>query len=202
MRDLEEIKQAVLDCKLCELRKTSRKSVPGFGNPHASIVLVGEAPGAAEIQKGKPFQGRAGQCLNNMLQEAGICRDDLYITNVVKCRPPENRTPTTQEIEKCSGYLWRELEIIQPRIIVCLGATAFKELAGHAYLNKSITEVRGKVLSISCVGFNTINIIPTWHPAFVLRGGRGERMLQCIEDLKKAKEKAEFRDDKILQENG
>jgi DNA polymerase len=141
-KKLESIKQQVIECKKCELSKTRTNSVPGKGNFHSDVIFVGEAPGKNEDKHGEPFIGVAGKKLTNALEGAGISREQVYITNIVKCRPPENRVPTTIERSTCQEYLKQEISIIKPKIICVLGNTAFNSLLGGS----EITKFRGKVV--------------------------------------------------------
>lgn len=139
---LEIIKQNVIECTKCELSKTRTNSVPGKGNFHSNVIFVGEAPGKNEDKKGEPFIGIAGKKLSIALEGAGISREEVYITNIVKCRPPKNRVPTTIERGTCQEYLKQEIAIIKPKIICILGNTAFNSLLGGS----EITKFRGKLV--------------------------------------------------------
>ena len=139
---LEVIKQNVIKCTKCDLSKTRTNSVPGKGNFHSNVIFVGEAPGKNEDKKGEPFIGIAGKKLSIALEKAGISREEVYITNIVKCRPPKNRVPTTIERETCQEYLKQEISIIKPKIICILGNTAFNSLLGGS----EITKFRGKLV--------------------------------------------------------
>ena len=141
-KKLQEIKQQVIECTKCELSKTRNNSVAGKGNFKSDVIFVGEAPGTNEDLKGEPFIGIAGKKLSMALESAGITRDEVYITNIVKCRPPNNRVPTTNERETCKDYLKKEIEIIKPKIICILGNTAFGSLLD----GKEITKYRGKIV--------------------------------------------------------
>ena len=141
-KKLEKIKQQVIECTKCELSKTRNNSVAGKGNFKSDVIFVGEAPGKNEDLKGEPFIGIAGKKLSMALESAGITRDEVYITNIVKCRPPNNRVPTTNERETCKDYLKKEIEIIKPKIICILGNTAFGSLLD----GKEITKYRGKIV--------------------------------------------------------
>ena len=141
-KKLQEIKQQVIECTKCELSKTRNNSVAGKGNFKSDVIFVGEAPGKNEDLKGEPFIGIAGKKLSLALESAGITRDEVYITNIVKCRPPNNRVPTTNERETCKDYLKKEIEIIKPKIICILGNTAFGSLLD----GKEITKYRGKIV--------------------------------------------------------
>ena len=139
---LETIKQNVIECTKCDLSKTRTNSVPGKGNFHSNVIFVGEAPGKNEDKNGEPFIGIAGKKLSIALEGAGISREEVYITNIVKCRPPKNRVPTTVERETCQEYLKQEITIIKPKIICILGNTAFNSLLGGS----EITKFRGKLV--------------------------------------------------------
>ena len=141
-KKLHEIKQQAIECTKCELSKTRNNSVAGKGNFKSDVIFVGEAPGKNEDLKGEPFIGIAGKKLSMALESAGITRDEVYITNIVKCRPPNNRVPTTNERETCKDYLKKEIEIIKPKIICILGNTAFGSLLD----GKEITKYRGKIV--------------------------------------------------------
>jgi len=140
--ELETTRQNVTECTKCELSKTRTNSVPGKGNFQSDVIFVGEAPGRNEDKKGEPFVGIAGQRLTLALEEAGISRESVYITNVVKCRPPNNRVPTISERNTCHDYLQKEISIIKPKIICILGNTAFNSILGGS----EITKYRGKIV--------------------------------------------------------
>ena len=139
--NLEKVRQNVIDCTKCELCKTRTHSVPGKGNFNSDVMFVGEAPGKNEDLHGEPFVGVAGKKLSLALENAGVSRDEVYITNTVKCRPPNNRVPSVKEKETCHEYLQKEIEIIKPKIICVLGNTAFGSILGGT----EITKFRGKV---------------------------------------------------------
>jgi DNA polymerase len=141
-QELEIIKQNVINCTKCDLCKTRTNSVPGKGNFQSDVIFVGEAPGRNEDKNGEPFIGVAGKKLSIALDEAGISRDSIYITNVVKCRPPKNRVPNTAERNTCQEYLKQEISIIKPKIICILGNTAFSSILGGS----EITKFRGKIV--------------------------------------------------------
>ena len=140
--ELTTIKDQVIDCTKCDLAKTRTNSVPGKGNFHSDVIFVGEAPGKNEDKYGEPFVGAAGKKLSAALGKVGITREEVYITNVVKCRPPNNRIPNTEERETCTGYLIQEILIIKPKIICILGNTAFNSILGGS----EITKYRGKIV--------------------------------------------------------
>lgn len=159
--DLDSLRALCASCRECPLRKSAAQVVFGRGSPDAVLMFVGEAPGADEDRKGEPFVGKAGQLLDKIIGVAGINRSDIYITNVCKCRPPGNRTPKDSEADACQPYLTRQIEIIQPRIIVCLGSLATQRLV---HPRAKVTSVRGRVFEKG-----GIKIIPTFHPAALLR---------------------------------
>jgi len=142
MSEMDSIRAQVISCIKCNLSKTRTNAVPGKGNLKAEILFIGEAPGRNEDLKGEPFVGAAGNILSEALASSGLSRDDVYITNVVKCRPPNNRIPLQEEKESCQPYLSKELEIIKPKIICIMGNTAYGSLLG----GNSITKNRGKII--------------------------------------------------------
>ena len=142
IQKLDEIRKQVIECTKCELCKTRHNSVPGKGNFRSEVIFVGEAPGRNEDRKGEPFVGAAGKKLSLALENAGIERNEIYITNVVKCRPPDNRIPNTNERDLCREYLKQEIAIIKPKVICILGNTAFKSILDGS----EITKYRGKVV--------------------------------------------------------
>ncbi|MGH9405474.1 MAG: uracil-DNA glycosylase [Terriglobia bacterium] len=175
---LDDIRTDLGDCRRCKLWKGRKQIVFGQGNPHAELMFVGEGPGADEDEQGLPFVGRAGQLLNKMLQLVGIRREDVYICNVVKCRPPGNRTPETEEIEACSPFLFRQIDAVRPRLICCLGAPAARTVLG---IKEGITKVHGQFLD-----YRGTKALATVHPAYVLRNMREEIILR--EDFTKIRD--------------
>lgn len=161
---LKQIREDIGDCTRCRLHAGRKNIVFGVGNPDAEIMFVGEGPGADEDIQGEPFVGRAGQLLNNMISAMGLKREDVYIANVVKCRPPGNRTPERDECETCSPFLLRQIQTIRPRIIVALGAVAAKTLLA---MNDTMSNLRGRVYD--CLG---TKLAVTYHPAYLLRDPR------------------------------
>ena len=159
MAVLEEIKNQVITCTKCDLCKTRKNSVPGKGNSKAKIIFIGEAPGRSEDKAGEPFVGAAGKKLSGALEKAGITRESVYITNVVKCRPPNNRVPTIAEKESCKKFLEAEIEIIKPKVICIMGNTAYQSLLGGS----NITKERGKFIEK-----NGLQYFLTLHPAAVI----------------------------------
>lgn len=158
---LLKIREDIGDCTRCKLHKGRNKIVFGDGNPNAKLVFIGEGPGADEDAQGLPFVGRAGKLLTQMIEAMGLQRKDVYICNVVKCRPPENRTPEPDEVEVCSPYLIRQIDAINPKVLVCLGAVAAKTLLET---NRGITQFRGQWLE-----WRGRKLMATYHPAYLLR---------------------------------
>tara|TARA_B100001105_G_scaffold249417_1_gene236319 strand:+ start:61 stop:654 length:594 start_codon:yes stop_codon:yes gene_type:complete len=185
-KKLQKIKKQVTQCTKCELSKTRNNSVPGKGNFKSDVIFVGEAPGKNEDMKGEPFIGIAGKKLSIALENAGITRDDVYITNIVKCRPPKNRVPTTNERDTCQNYLKKEIEIIKPKIICILGNTAFNSLLD----GKEIIKFRGKI-----VRKNNQLYFLTIHPAATIYNQKlisvlkkdMKKLLKVIKELKNNK---------------
>ncbi len=155
-------------CTRCGLHRTRNSTVFGEGNPNADLVFVGEAPGADEDRTGRPFVGRAGELLTKMILAMGLTREDVFIVNTVKCRPPDNRTPAPEEDAACRSYLLRQLEILRPRVIVTLGNPATKALLET---REGITRLRGTWQSLPPIGpgLEGIPVMPTFHPAYLLR---------------------------------
>jgi uracil-DNA glycosylase family 4 len=174
---LKLIREDLGDCTRCKLHKQGRKQIVfGVGNPRADLMFVGEGPGADEDTQGEPFVGRAGQLLNNMIKAMGIRREDVYIANVVKCRPPGNRTPERDETETCSPFLMRQIAVIKPKVVVALGAVAAKNLLA---MNASMSELRGRFYDFMPAGARSSDpswqgtkLAVTYHPAFLLRDPR------------------------------
>ncbi len=175
---LEQIREDLGECQRCRLAAGRKTIVFGEGNPRAELVFVGEGPGADEDEQGLPFVGRAGQFLNRMIQFIGMKREHVYICNVVKCRPPGNRTPERDEIETCSPFLFRQIEAIRPRLVCCLGAPAMRTLLG---IKESITKIRGQFYN-----YGAAKALVTVHPAYVLRNPREEKILR--EDFEKIRD--------------
>lgn len=164
---LKEIKDQVFNCKKCSLYKTRINPVIGEGNHNANIVFIGEAPGAQEDRKGKPFCGRSGNILDELLKSVGINREDIYIANILKCRPPENRNPKREEIEACTHYLEEQINIINPKVVCTLGnyATAYiLERYGLKEKVDGISKIHGRIFVADGL-FSSIKIIPLYHPA-------------------------------------
>lgn len=174
---LRLIREDLGECTRCKLHQQGRKQIVfGVGNPHADLMFVGEGPGADEDAQGEPFVGRAGQLLNNMIKAMGIRREDVYIANIVKCRPPGNRTPERDECETCSPFLMRQIAAVKPKVVVALGAVAAKNLLA---INAPMSELRGRFYDFSPAGIRShdpewqgAKLAVTYHPAFLLRDPR------------------------------
>jgi DNA polymerase len=164
---LQLIRDDIGDCTRCELHKGRNKLVFGDGDPAARLMFVGEGPGADEDAQGLPFVGKAGQLLNNMIAAMGLKREQVYIANVVKCRPPGNRTPEPVEANTCSPFLFRQIDVIRPQVLVALGATAATYLLGQ---RQPLAGLRGRVHA-----FRGMQLIVTYHPAFLLRDPRQKK---------------------------
>src|SRR5579864_4102145 len=164
---LKLIREDIGDCTRCRLHKGRTNLVFGVGNVNADLMFIGEGPGADEDAKGEPFVGRAGQLLNNMISAMGIKREDVYIANVVKCRPPSNRTPEKDECDTCSPFLMRQIDVIKPKVIVALGAVAAKNLLA---VNDSMANLRGRWYD-----FRNCKLLVTYHPAYLLRDPRQKK---------------------------
>jgi len=181
--ELEKIAEEVRRCCKCGLGSSRTNAVPGEGNPAARIVFVGEGPGADEDAQGRPFVGRAGQLLDKIIAAMGLKRSDVYICNVLKCRPPDNRDPKPEEIINCLPYLQRQIELINPEIIVALGAHAARALLDN---NKSIGQLRGIFHEYyPGLGKGPIKLMATFHPAYLLRNYSHETRQKVWEDMKK-----------------
>ncbi len=174
---LAVLAQAAASCTLCRLSEKRHKVVFGEGDPHAAVMFIGEGPGAEEDRTGRPFVGQAGQLLERMLFAIGLRRDQVYITNIVKCRPPGNRDPKEDEVAPCAPYLDQQIELIAPKILVALGKPASHRLTGTT---KPISALRGRWVS-----YKGIPLMPVFHPAYLLRNDLAKR--EVWEDLKKIK---------------
>ena len=175
---LEKLKVQAQQCHLCELSKSRNSVVFGEGNPQADIMFIGEAPGATEDSMGKPFTGRSGELLTKMIENVLLIkREEVYITNIVKCRPPDNRAPTPTEAHTCYSFLLKQIELVKPKLIVTLGGTAYHYMTGD---ETGISKIRGTLHQQ-----NGYTLIPTYHPSFLLRNPSAKK--EVFEDLKKAK---------------
>lgn len=177
VESLGELRGEVARCHRCGLGEARGRTVFGEGSPRARVIFVGEAPGAEEDRTGLPFVGRAGRLLTKMLEAIGLNREDVYITNVLKCRPPGNRDPRPREVDSCEPYLLRQLELIRPVAICTLGRHAVQTLLKTS---QGINKMRGKLYD-----YHGVTIIPTFHPAYLLRNPPDKR--KAWEDLKKLK---------------
>jgi DNA polymerase len=174
MYSMDELKKFTSKCRKCRLSETRTTVVFGEGNEHADIMFVGEGPGYNEDVQGRPFVGKAGQLLDKMIEAIKLKRSDVYIANVVKCRPPENRNPMDDEMESCIDYLRWQVKLIRPKIIVCLGAVSAKKLIDP---NLSISRQRGKFVKKGDIFF-----MPTYHPSYLLRNESAKK--DAWEDFK------------------
>ena len=172
-KSLEELNNTICNCEKCDLHKGRNKFVFGKGNPNAVVMVIGEGPGADEDAQGEPFVGRAGQLLTDILKAINFTRDEVYIANIVKCRPPANRAPLQSEIDVCIQFLEKQIELISPKLILCLGTTA-----ANAMLNKKETlgNMRQNVFN-----YGARKVVVTYHPAALLRNPNWKR--GCWEDV-------------------
>jgi DNA polymerase len=167
------------DCRRCKLHTLGRRQVVfGVGNPNADLMFVGEAPGADEDLQGEPFVGRAGQLLTKIVEAIDLRREDVYIANVIKCRPPQNRNPEPDEVEQCEPFLFRQIDIIKPKVIVALGKFAAQSLLRTA---EPITRIRGREYK-----YRDAILMPTYHPAYLLRNPSAKR--EVWEDMKRVRD--------------
>jgi uracil-DNA glycosylase len=177
-RVLRALEQKILSCTLCPLSKTRTRAVPGEGDYSAPLMFVGEGPGADEDIQGRPFVGKAGQLLTRIISAMGFKREEVFIANVVKCRPPQNRTPFREEIEKCRPYLLAQIETVAPRVIVSLGKTATDFFRPPA---APMSALRGNFIE-----FGKILVMPTFHPSYLIRNeGDKERKRLVWQDMQK-----------------
>ena len=175
---LEEVRKELGDCKRCKLHPTRRTIVFGEGNEKANLMFIGEGPGYDEDVQGRPFVGRAGQLLTKIIQSIHLEREEVYIANIIKCRPPQNRNPEPDEIGSCSPFLMKQIQAIQPKIICALGTFAAQTLL---QTDTKITSLRGKTFDLA-----GIKVLPTYHPAFLLRNPDKKR--EVWEDMKQIAE--------------
>ena len=173
---LDELKKTVSECTLCDLHRSRTQTVFGVGHPAAKWLIIGEAPGADEDRLGEPFVGRAGQLLTSMLRAMGLAREEVFIANILKCRPPNNRDPQADEVNHCSSYLRQQIELIQPRIILVVGRIAAQSLLNT---NTPIGKMRGQQYMYQDT---EIPVVATYHPAYLLRSPQQKR--KAWEDLK------------------
>ena len=176
--DINKLENIVKNCHLCQLSKTRKNVVFGEGNPNSKLLFIGEGPGANEDQTGRPFVGRAGELLTKIIENVlELKRDDIYIANIVKCRPPGNRVPTEEEVKECIPYLLKQIELIKPSVIVTLGATAYKNLTQDT---TPVSKIRGEI-----VNYKGIKVIPTFHPSYLLRNPSAKKFV--FHDMLKVK---------------
>jgi len=168
-KSLDSLYEKIHNCQNCPLGATRKNFVFGTGNPEADIMLIGEAPGADEDEQGKPFVGRAGQLLTKIIESIGLSRDDVFICNIIKCRPPENRAPFPSEIDECEPYLIKQIELIQPKFILALGLTAIDTLLKK---KNKMAEIRGIVQN-----YHGIKMVVTYHPAALLRNPNWKKLV-------------------------
>jgi len=178
----EELEESIKDCSKCKLCTNRNNIVFGTGNKETTLMMIGEGPGADEDKEGIPFVGKAGQLMDKAFQGIGIKREEIYIANIVKCRPPSNRVPEEDEAEACLDYLRNQVVLIKPKIIVLLGSTALKNVLGEEY---SITASRGKWIEKKGIMY-----MPTWHPAALLRDEN--KKIEFWRDLKEVKKQYDF----------
>ncbi len=174
---LSQLEQAVKTCGRCVLSRTRRSVVFGEGSEHARLVFVGEAPGQEEDEQGRPFVGRAGKLLDQMIERIGLRREEVFICNVLKCRPPQNRDPEPDEVNACKGYLFAQLDIIKPEVICTLGKHAYNTLLG---VDERITRIRGVATQ-----WRGTKVLPTYHPSYLLRNQSAIK--DAHEDMEKLK---------------
>jgi uracil-DNA glycosylase family 4 len=175
---LKDIRSELGDCRRCKLHRTRRTIVFGEGNECAKVMFIGEGPGYDEDVQGRPFVGRAGQLLTKIIESMHLQREDVYIANVIKCRPPQNRNPEPDEIKSCSPFVLKQISAIRPRIVCALGTFSAQTLLNTT---TKITALRGKIYSL-----DAIRVIPTYHPAFLLRNP--EKKKDVWEDMKRVLE--------------
>ena len=180
-QEMDELEKSIIDCKKCKLCQRRQNIVFGEGNINTKVMFIGEGPGGDEDKEGKPFVGKAGQLMNKAFDVVGIKRENVYIANIVKCRPPQNRDPEPDEIEACINYLRNQVMIIKPQIIVLLGRISLQNIVGKEY---KITASRGKWIEKKGILY-----MPTWHPAALLRDET--KKIDFIKDLIKVTEKLE-----------
>lgn len=178
----EELEASIVECKNCKLCNNRKNIVFGVGNKEADLMFIGEGPGADEDIQGIPFVGKAGKLMNMAFEGVGIDRDAVYIANIVKCRPPQNRNPEDDEAISCMNYLRNQVMLVKPKIIVLLGSVALKNILGKQY---GITQSRGKWLEQKGILY-----MPTWHPAALLRDEN--KKVEFWQDLKQVKERLSF----------
>ncbi len=175
---LSRLSRMVESCTKCELSRTRSRTVFGEGSEKAELLFIGEAPGEEEDRRGRPFVGRAGKLLDQMIERIGLRREDVFICNVLKCRPPNNRDPEATEAESCKPYLLAQIELIGPRVICTLGKHAYNTLLG---VDERITRIRGRLTE-----YKAVTLLPTYHPSFLLRNQSAVK--DAYDDMEKLKE--------------
>ena len=186
--EMRALVEEIMSCTRCPLHATRKNPVPGEGSLNAALMLIGEAPGRWEDEKGRPFVGAAGKLLDSLLASIGLRREEVYIANILKCRPPGNRDPRPEEVEACTPFLDRQIEIVQPRIIVTLGRHSTRYILAKAGISiRGITQVRGRPYYVD-LGFKVL-VIPTFHPAAALYNPKYRSVLE--EDFQLIREKLE-----------
>ena len=183
------------NCKKCSLHLERNNVVFCSGNPHSNLMVIGEGPGQQEDETGLPFVGRSGQLLTKMLASVDIHRDDIYIANTVKCRPPNNRTPELNEMESCQNYLIRQIQLVQPKILILLGAASLRDILGNKF---KITKCRGQWFRLDVDYMDDqLNVMPVFHPSYLLRYAstkEGTPKWLTLEDFKEIKAALSFYD--------
>ena len=181
---LRAVAEKIRECRRCPLCEARNNPVPGEGGFRKGIMFIGEAPGKNEDEKGRPFVGKAGELLNELLDSIGLTRDDVFITNVVKCRPPNNRDPAPEEVNACSPFLEKQILVLKPKIIVALGRHAWKWVCEHMGIPyESLSKARGKIYRSNTLLYGTIDVMPTYHPAAAIY--RKEILPLLKEDFRK-----------------
>ncbi len=176
---MEELALTAQQCSLCTLSNSRKQVVFGEGNPDADIMFVGEGPGAVEDEMGRPFVGKSGQLLTKIIESTlGVKREEVYIANIVKCRPPLNRVPSKEEAQKCLPFLMKQIELVKPKIIITLGATSYQYLSGD--YESAISKIRGEMIQ-----FSHALLMPTFHPSFLLRNPSAKKYVFL--DMQKVK---------------
>jgi len=173
--DLAELHRQILQCRQCRLHESKTHYVPGEGSSRPDIIFIGEGPGQTEDQFGRPFIGNAGQLLDKIIDKMGYRREDVFIGNMVKCRPPNNREPLPDEVQACLPYLLRQIELLAPKVIVCLGRVALNNLLGTSH---TMGRIRGQQLS-----FSSIPVIATYHPSYILHKKEKEEISQAKREV-------------------
>lgn len=178
-KDFISLEDSVHNCHLCNLSKTRKNTVFGFGNENAKLMFIGEAPGVSEDDSSEIFVGRSGDILTNIIEKVlELKRDDVYLANILKCKPPENRVPDMDEVSACKPYLMQQIDMINPDIIVTLGPSSYHHLTGE--YERNISKIRGEVLE-----FGNAKLIPTYHPNFILRNPSSKK--EVYQDMLKVK---------------